>query len=320
MKCLIVLATLLNVVSVAAQDVVLSKSSIDFGLIAGCSFVRDSLTLINMSRFSIPAPTPAVRGGFRYYLDNHGVDIEPNETRTVYIEFLGDASRPVWTLNVLFTFFPRNSPLPNPQPLTVSPIVIRGSRSDDTCASIAIDNITARPGTTTVIAIQQVGTEENVAFEQDSVTFWMRWDSTCLVGPQIIPNALAQSVSTALIRVPLRLTDGPLFELPVTVVLGTDASTPLSIVSLSSSRRLGVRSGILTLEGICTDRRPRLFDPSAAVRTGPLLVHDMVGRFVIELADTSTSVVAGILQGQGLRGPFVVWDTAYSQATLVFVD
>lgn len=300
-----------------AQDIILSKTLIDFGLVGSCRAAKDSLVLTNASGFVVPAPTMSVRSGFRYFLNSgDSLDIQPGESRTVVVEFVGDASRFEWTINTLYAFFPKNSS----QLLSVTPIVVRGRRRDDSCATLAVDDISAKAGTTVDLTLRQIGTQPDPAILFDSVTVWLRWDSTCLVPSQHIPGALLQSVGTALVSVPLRPSDGVLLRIPATVTLGTSDSTPLSIVSYSSSIRLGARSGLLSLEGVCYDQRPRFFDPSASVLQRDLIIFDVGGTRIGEISRFDVTDEIEQVRNLGIRGAIVLYDPLMRVARFRIVD
>jgi hypothetical protein len=300
-----------------AQDIILSRSVIDFGLVGSCQAAKDSLVLTNASNVVVPAPTISVRGGFRYYLSNDDtLDILPGESRTVVVEFIGDASRFEWMINTLYTFFPKNAS----QSLSVTPIVVRGRRLNDSCATLTLDDISAKAGTPVDLTLRQTGTQPNPAIVFDSVTVWLRWDSTCLVLSRQIPGALLQSVGTALVTVPLRTSDGVLLRIPATVTLGTSDTTPLSIVSYSSSIRLGSRSGVLSLQDVCYDERPRLFDPSAIVAQRNIVVFDISGSRIGEIPQSNGETEMNHLRRLGIRGAVFLYDIQMRIARLRIVE
>lgn len=235
----------------------LSRDTIDLGLLAACGAASDTITIINDGTLVVGAPASSTKNGFLWEPES-SANILPGERRIVRITFVGNASGSPYTTMGTFGFSGSGC-------FVLKEFWMKAAVSSAPCLVVRVDSITALPGDAVNVTIWQDSVAESMDLSGYTMSIEFDYNQTMLVPRSPVPNEIARQLGVLFVNVPLRKGSGPLLTLPFRAALGSSDQTPLRIRSYSfspSSLIASIRDGSMSLLGVCTDPRARLFDPA----------------------------------------------------------
>jgi len=235
----------------------LSRDTINFGTLTACAAAWDTITIINDGTLVVGAPALSTKNGFLWEPESNA-NILPGERRIVRITFVGIASGSPYTTMGTFGFSGSGC-------FVLKEFWMKAAVSTAPCLVVRVDSIAARPGDTVNVTIWQDSVAESVDLSGSTMSIEFDYNQTMLVPRSPIPNEIARQLGVLYVNVPLRKGSGPLLTLPFRAALGSSDQTSLRIRSYSflpAPLIVSIRDGSLSLLGVCTDPRSRLFDPT----------------------------------------------------------
>lgn len=288
-----------------------SLDTMRLGDIGPCLGARDSFYLVNTGTRIVPSPGSTIIPGFRVDAENDS-NILPGESRTMYVTFIGNAVVQSYTSRYLLN------------------MTIQGESSSDTlwilarrlagrCCVFRVDTIRGYAGDNVEIRLLQDSTSPGVFLSDVTSTMNVRFDPTTVVPTGTAPQVIDRKTGEVTFSVQLRNDDGVLASIPARLTLGTLITSEARIAWHSNSDIRVIDTtyaGPVDLLGVCTDERPRLFDPQAPIPriwTGqralyvetitptdlPIHVFDVNGRAVLTI-DASKPGIARVQVDRGV--------------------
>ncbi|CAN5409553.1 hypothetical protein BH10BAC6_BH10BAC6_03810 [soil metagenome] len=235
----------------------LSRDTINFGTLTACGAATDTITIINDGTLVVGAPASSTRNGFLWEPESNA-NILPGERRTVRITFVGNASGSPYTTMGTFGFSGNGC-------FVLKEFWMKADVSSAPCLVVRVDSTTALPGDSVNVTIWQDSVAESTDLSGYTMSIEFDYNQTMLVPGFPIPSEFGRQLGVLYVNVPLRKGSGPLLTIPFRATLGSSDRTPLRIRSYSflpTPLIASIRDGSLSLVGVCTDPRARLFNPA----------------------------------------------------------
>lgn len=262
----------------AGQNIALSRTVFDFGVVSACDVASDTFAVINNSDRILPwlSGSDITLGSsvaYRVSFEERPGNMSPGMRQVGTITFVGDASRPNWNMPYEFSFR-------LPDTTVRLPFVVRAGRSAGPCVLLSADTIVGAAGMPADIVVRQTSIGPAGALHGVEVDVVLTYDASVLVPDPRHPTLVASANGRVTARVVLDTVDDIVLRLPATVVLGQAAVTPLGLTVARSTipvSSIETKDAAVILIGTCPEPRYRGFDPVGAI-PARLLVVDVLGR------------------------------------------